>query len=222
VEFVMSGSPTTPTWQSQLVARYPDLFNQEIYGRVIAPGYPGVGDGWRDLVETAMGRIAGAVAAAPRGSVKLGQVKEKFATLRIYLDRRRALSDQANAAIDEAIELAEARSACTCETCGAEGRLFKSGGWFMTACDAHGKGKPVPQKTGLMNLHVTRGIVDGKRVIRTQRYVRATDTFEEIDPSTLNLGEEWPMARFRRQASRDDTASDNFDFIARIEPPEGV
>jgi hypothetical protein len=186
----MSGSPTTPTWQAQLVARYPDLFNQEVHGRVVAPGYPGVGDGWRDLVETAVGRIATAVAAAPRGSLKLGQIKEKFATVRIYLDRRRALPDQTNAAIDEAIELAEARSACTCETCGAEGRLFKAGGWFMTACDVHGKGRPVPQKPGLMNLHVTRKIVGGKRVIRTQRYVRATDTFEEVDPSSLNLGED--------------------------------
>jgi hypothetical protein len=186
----MSGSPTNPTWQSRLVARHPVLFNQDINGRVIAPGHPSVGDGWRDLVETAVGRIAAAVAAAPGGSVKIGQIKEKFGTLRVYLDRRRALSDQTNAAIDEAIELAEARSACTCETCGAEGRLFKSGGWLVTACDAHGKGSPVPQKPGLMNLHVTRGIVDGKRVIRTQRYVRSTDTFEEVDPSGLNLGEE--------------------------------
>jgi hypothetical protein len=189
VEFVMSGSPTTPTWQADLVARYPDLFNQEIHGRVIAPGYPSVGDGWRDLVETAVGRIATAVAAAPEGSLKLGQIKEKFATLRIYLDRRRALSDQANAAIDEAIELGEARSACTCETCGAEGRLFKAGGWFMTACDVHGKGKTVPQKPGLMNLHVTCKNVDGKRVLRAQRYIRATDSFEEVDPSTLHFDE---------------------------------
>jgi hypothetical protein len=120
VEFVMSGSPTTPTWQSQLIARYPDLFNQEIHGRVIAPGYPSVGDGWRDPVETAIDRIATAVAAAPAGSFKFGQIKEKFATVGIYLDRRRALSDMTGAAIDEAIELAEARSACTCETCGAE------------------------------------------------------------------------------------------------------
>jgi hypothetical protein len=186
----MSGSPTAPTWQAQLVARYPDLFNQEIHGRVIAPGYPSVGDGWRDLVERAVGRIATAVAATPAGSLKFGQVKEKFATVRIYLDRRRALSDQTNAAIDEAIELAEARSACTCETCGTEGRLFKAGGWFMTACEVHGKGRPVPQKPGLMNLHVTRGVVDGKRVIRAQRYVRATDTFEEVDPCSLNVGED--------------------------------
>jgi hypothetical protein len=189
VEFVMSGNPTTPTWQSQLVARYPALFNQEIHGRVIAPGYPSVGDGWRDLVETAVGRIATAVAAAPQGSLKLGQIKEKFATLRIYLDRRRALSDQTNAAIDEAIELAEARSACTCETCGAEGRLFKSGGWFVTACDAHGKGKPVSKHSGVENLHITHRLVDGKRVVRARRYIRATDSFEEVDPSTLHFDE---------------------------------
>jgi hypothetical protein len=190
VEFVMSGSPTTPTWQAQLVARYPDLFNQEIHGRVIAPGYPSVGDGWRDLVETAIGRIATAVAAVPGGSVKIGQIKQKFGTLRVYLHNSLSLPDSVNEMIEEVIELAEARSACTCETCGNEGRLFKGGGQLHTACDIHGKGNPVPQKPGLMNLHVTRRIVGGKHVIRTQRYVRATDTFEDVDPSTLNLGEE--------------------------------
>jgi hypothetical protein len=90
VEFVMSGSPTNPTWQAQLVARYPALFNQEINGRVTAPGFPSVGDGWRDLVETAIGRIATAVAAVSGGSLKIGQIKEKFGTLRVYLDNTSA------------------------------------------------------------------------------------------------------------------------------------
>jgi hypothetical protein len=179
------------TWQTELMARHPELFKQEFCGRVTKPGYPTVGDGWRDLVETAVGRIAVAiaVAVAPRRLVKVGQIKEKFGTLRVYLDSRRNFSDPINAAIDEAIELAEARSACTCETCGSEGRLFKHGGWLHTACDYHGRGHPVPQKQGLENVHIVWSVSGGKRVLRTKRYVRATDTFEEIDPSTLNLDE---------------------------------
>jgi hypothetical protein len=159
VEFVMSGNQSNRTWQAQLVARHPGLFNQEINGRVIAPGYPMVGDGWRDLVETAIGRIASAVAAAPAGSLKIGQIKEKFATLRVYLDGSKGLPESTNAAIDEAIDLAEARSACTCETCGEPGRLFKIAGWYKTACDAHGEGQPVRERPSLQN---TRLITNAK------------------------------------------------------------
>jgi hypothetical protein len=89
----MSGNQTNPAWQVQLVARYPTLFNQEFNGRVTAPGYPAVNDGWRDLVETAIGRIASAVTAAPTGSLKIGQIKEKFGTLRLYLDNRSGLPE---------------------------------------------------------------------------------------------------------------------------------
>jgi hypothetical protein len=184
----MAGNQTAQTWQAALLARYPALFNQEINGRIITQGYPSVDDGWRDLVETAIGRIAGAAAVAPSGSLRIGQIKEKFATLRVYLDSRTGFTGTTNAAIDEAICLAEARSACTCETCGEPGRLFKFGGWYKTACDEHGsKGKSVPERPGLENAHITWRYVDGKRAVRARRYIRATDSFEEVDPSTLNL-----------------------------------
>jgi hypothetical protein len=182
----MSGSQTNRTWQADLVARYPGLFDQQINGRVTAPGYPTTGDGWRDLVETAIGLIASAVAATPGGTLQIGQIKEKFATLRVYPDSRSGLPESISAAVDEAIELAEARSACTC---GTPGRLFKSGGWFLTACDKHCKGKPVRERPGFENLHITRQLVDGKRAIRAT-VIRETDTFEQVDPSTLKLDEE--------------------------------
>jgi hypothetical protein len=177
------------TWQTELMARYPGLFKQEFCGRVTKPGYPAVGDGWRDLVEKAVARMAAAIAGLPGASLKVVQAKEKFGTLRVYLDSRRGLSNAVNALIDEAIALAEARSACTCETCGNEGRLFKHGSWLHTACGDHGKGKPVPQKPSLQNVHVVWSVTDGKRMLRAKRYVRATDRFEEVDPSTLNLDE---------------------------------
>jgi hypothetical protein len=98
------------------------LFNQEINGRVMAPGYPNTGDGWRDLVETAIGRIAAAVAAAPSRSVGITQITEKFGALRLYWHGRNNLPETTCAAVAEAVHLAEARSACTCETYGADGR----------------------------------------------------------------------------------------------------
>jgi hypothetical protein len=132
VEFVMSGNQTNRTWQAELVDRYPGLFNQEINGRVMAPGYPNTGDGWRDLVETAIGRIAAAVAAAPSGSLGITQIKEKFGALRLYWHGRNNLPETTCAAVAEAVHLAEARSACTCETYGAgtpvrQGRLHVHG-----------------------------------------------------------------------------------------------
>jgi hypothetical protein len=190
VEFVMSADQSNRTWQADLVARYQDLFHQEFHGRVTAPGFPSVGDGWRDLVETAIGRIATAVAAAPNGSLKIGQIKEKFATLRVYLDSRKGLPDSTNAAIDEAIELGEARSACTCETCGEPGRLFKSGGWYLTACDEHGKGEAVMVQPGRENLHITRTLQDGKLSIAScRRYIRETDSFVDVSPADLGIKE---------------------------------
>jgi hypothetical protein len=184
----MNGSANT-TWQTELMARYPELFRQEFCGRVTEPGYPTVGDGWRDLVEKTVVRIAAAIAGVPGASLKIGQIKEKLGTLRVYLDSAGGPSNPVNAALDEALALGEARSACTCETCGSEGQLFKSGGWFNTACDYHGKGHPVQLKPGLANVHLGWSFVSGERVLRAKRYIRKTDRFEEVDPSSLKLGE---------------------------------
>jgi hypothetical protein len=185
----MSGSPTL-AWQAQLVARYPALFNQEINGRVTAPGFPSVGDGWRDLVETAIDRIATAVAAVPGGSLKIGQIKQKFGTLRLYLDKRQGFPDAACAAIDEAICLAEARSACTCETCGAEGRLYDMNGYVLTACDQHARGKAVEGRPGRENVHIVRTLQDGRlSIVSCRRYIRETDTFVDVTPAELGLKE---------------------------------
>jgi hypothetical protein len=186
----MSANPTNRSWQADLVARYPNLFNTEIHGQIRRPGWPEVGDGWQDLVQRAVERIDAAVTAAP-DSLRITQIKEKFATIRIYWFSGPGFTNAMDAAVEEAIELAEARSACTCEQCGEPGRLFKSGGWFLTACDTHGKGNPVTNhRPEDENVHVTERVVDGKHVVRARRYIRATDSFEEVDPTTLNLDEE--------------------------------
>src|ERR1700756_1687587 len=107
VEFVMSGN-TNPTWQANLVARYPQLFNQEFDGRVVAPGFPSVGDGWQELVQRAVERIAAAISAAP-DSLRITRIKEKFGTLRLYTWPGPGFTDAMDAAVEEAIKLAEAR-----------------------------------------------------------------------------------------------------------------
>ena len=67
------------------------------------------------------------------------QIKEKFGGLRIY-DSVQSDDKTIIAAIDEARELAEARSFYTCEKCGQPG-LLRGRGWYFTACDEHAKGR---------------------------------------------------------------------------------
>ena len=178
------------SWQADLVARYPHLFDTEIHGQIRRPGRPEVGDGWRDLVETAIGRIATAVAAAPTGSVGIDQIKEKFGTLRLYWHGCNNLTETTCAAVGEAVHLAEARSACTCETCGAEGRLYKSGGWLLTACEQHAKGNAVEVRPGRENVHIVRTLKDGKlSIVSCRRYVRETDSFVDVPPAELGIKE---------------------------------
>jgi hypothetical protein len=176
----------THDWRRALVEAYTDLF-QPAGDPPGTEGWPCCGDGWRDLLERACVRIR-AVVQVDGGTLRFTEIKEKYGTTRLYWTGR--LSESARSAVEEAVGLAEARSACTCETCGAPGRLYKNGGCFMTACEKHGKGEPVPVRFGLENVHITNRFADGKHVVRARRYIRATDSFEEVDPTILRLDEE--------------------------------
>jgi hypothetical protein len=156
------------SWQSHLVARYPNLFNLTEHGRTYTPGYPACGDGWRELLETVVARIADTLTAAPSsGLVTIVQVKEKYGTLRFYWHGK-DLSAAAEHAIEDAVAKAEARSACTCEVCGRVGVLHARGDWLATACAEHAKGVPVPIEQGWENLHLVRGYRDGKSALFLQ------------------------------------------------------
>src|SRR6267142_4173814 len=136
-------------WRIELIEAYPDLFRPPAGTPERAEGLPECGEGWRDLVDRACIRIRTAV-EADGGSFRFTQIKEKYGTARLYWEG--ALTPEADARIEEIIDLAEARSACTCEVCGAEGRLCRAGGWLMTRCAAHVQGHPVPEKPGWENV----------------------------------------------------------------------
>ena len=163
---------TEKDWRERLMRRHAELFGRG--------GYPTVGDGWRELVETAIARIAAAVASVPGAKVTITQIKEKYGGLRIYFDGG-GLSDEAEASIEEAIELAEYRAACTCEDCGSQGQLYDNHGWYITRCEAHAEGEAVPPAPGLQNLRIRRVLVDGKlRIVAAHCYDRARDAFVEV------------------------------------------
>ncbi|WP_298257236.1 hypothetical protein [Bradyrhizobium sp.] len=172
-------------WRAELVESYPDLFRSGDPPRV--QGWPAVGDGWRDLMQRACVRIRAAV-QADGGTFKFTQIKEKFGSARLYWDGK--LPPEGAAQVEDAIDLAEARSACTCEVCGHEGRLYGPG-WLLTRCDAHNEGRQrEPIRPGMENIFFETRIVGGQREVRCRRYVRETDSFVDVDLSTLEIEED--------------------------------
>ncbi len=98
-------------------------------------GFPG--DGWEPLIRRLSEKIEAAIRAMrveDREHYYASQVKEKYGTLRFYMD---ASTFEMNGWIDEA----EAESAVTCETCGEPGSL-RGTGWLRTACEAHATWSP--------------------------------------------------------------------------------
>jgi hypothetical protein len=174
-------------WRQQLVEAHPDLFHPPAGDPRAAQGSPECGEGWRDLLGRAFARIRAAV-QADGGSFTVTQIKEKYGTLRLYWEG--SLSSEADAMVEEAIDLAEARSASTCEICGEAGQLYGPG-WLVARCAAHAEGRrPVEIRPGFENIHIEERFVGGRHVVRCRRYERETDSFIDVDPSALGVEEE--------------------------------
>lgn len=164
---------TDGDWRQSLVATYPQFFRRG--------GFPAVGDGWRDLLERALARFTLTLRAEPpEADIGIVQIKEKYGTLRLYYDCS-SVSERALAAIEEVVDLAEARSACTCEHCGNEGELHVRGDWYATCCRDHAQGEPIPAKPGWQNLRIVRSYRNGKLVSTScRRYDRSRDCFVAV------------------------------------------
>jgi hypothetical protein len=173
-------------WRTDLVANYADLFHP-VGDPPSAQGWPCVGDGWRDLLERACGRIR-AAARPDGGTFHATQIKEKYGSLRFYWTG--SLSPEAAARVEDAIDLAEARSACTCEICGEPGDLYGPG-WLITRCAEHSEGRRrEPVKEHLRNIFVETRIIGDQTIVRCRRYVRETDSFVDVDPASAGIEEE--------------------------------
>lgn len=173
-------------WRVELVERHRDIFQPPADFPGAAQGSPECDCGWRDLLNRMCVRIRTAV-QTDGGAFKFSQIKSKYGTLRVYWDGK--LSAEAGAQVEEAIALAEARSAVTCEVCGEEGCL-RGGAWLTTRCEAHAEGRPaVEHRSGLENVHLVRHFVDGRRFVTCRRYDRRTDSFIDVDPAAFGVGE---------------------------------
>jgi hypothetical protein len=172
-------------WRTELIKAHRGLFYSPA-GTPAARGCISCGDGWRDLLERAFAKIEAIVDDG--GSFGALQIKEKDGTLRLYW--RCVLSDKNEAKINEAIDLASARSACTCSECGEEARLYRSGSDLLTRCAVHAVGRLVDIKPGLENVHIVhRTVQDGTRIVTCSRYDRATHAFVDVPPDYLRTVE---------------------------------
>jgi hypothetical protein len=107
-------------------------------------GYPLCDAGWRDILERLCIRVE--TALQENDAFEFVRIKQKFGVLRVDWDGE--ISNDTRAKILEAIDLAVARSACTCEICGVEGRRYDNCGWLAAACAEHAVGDPEPVRPG--------------------------------------------------------------------------
>jgi hypothetical protein len=173
-------------WRIELIEAHPGLFHPPAGHPENAFGYPWCEQGWRDLLERLFVRIEAALRQGE--TIHFSQIKEKFAGLRVYW--RGDVSPETTALIQEAIALAEARSACTCEECGEEGQIHRHGGIYMTRCTAHARGAAVQGRQGFEYIRIVRPVGSGLRAVATRRYDRAADAFIAVDAGSLGIEEE--------------------------------
>lgn len=106
--------------------KYPSIF-KDLYGdyrkTCMAWGIE-CGDGWYDIIDKCCAKI---LELDPERLVHAVQIKEKFGTLRFYLN-------EYNDDIYKVIEEATLQSSKTCEVCGKPGHQ-EGGSWIITLCD---------------------------------------------------------------------------------------
>jgi hypothetical protein len=164
------------TWRIDLMRAHPRLFEVMSDQPRLSFGYPLCEAGWRDLLERLCVRIEAALRDGE--TFQFVRVRQKFGILRADHDYEGP--EDTEAKIGHAIDLAVARSACTCEICGAEGRLYNNRGWLETRCGEHAAGDPVPPRYGpdVRRLRRWRWKAD----LYYARYDRETDTLTEVSP----------------------------------------
>jgi len=168
-------------WRWQVIALYPKLFVRNYRGVPYSPGFPSCADGWRDIVIKLAQRVSSAADDYP---VHFKQIVERHGRLDVCWTATAELPSQVEQAIEEAIELAIARSTRSCAVCGSEGYLVSCGGPLFTACSEHAKGALVPAPRGTENLHIVRTNL-GKD-LACRRYDWLSDSFVTIELDALN------------------------------------
>lgn len=132
----------SPELDKRLCEEFPEIFKNRhapMSKTCMCWGFD-VGDGWYDIIHEACEKLeqlrfkTGMVVYAE-------QVKEKFGTLRFYINedgrRLKLTKSQRNEVWENAVDIvseAEVKSSKICEECGNTGNINKRG-WKVTLCD---------------------------------------------------------------------------------------
>lgn len=106
-----------PSKEKTLIETYPSFFHKDFSFEC--------DDGWYDLIGRLCYDITKVLTKEEAKVFKILQVKEKFATLRVYCEN-------SNDAVFQLIQKASEASASICEITGGVGQLHKSGGYLKT------------------------------------------------------------------------------------------
>ncbi|QQO33165.1 hypothetical protein JJC00_32285 [Bradyrhizobium diazoefficiens] len=139
-------------WKRDLMLRHARLFLPMAEEPSRSVGYPHCDHGWQDILLRLCRRIE--IALLDRETFEFVRIRQKMGILRVDWDAE--ASEDTEASIGHAVDLAVARSACTCEICGAEGQRYSKRGWLLTRCADHAAGDPVPNRPGFENVHRLR------------------------------------------------------------------
>jgi len=102
----------------------------------------GCGSGWNALLEdlcAGLHKLFTDAGLTGDDYPSVGQVKEKFGTLRFYMNK---MPQSVQAPAHELIREAERRSGVTCEQCGAPGKI-RNRSWVTVLCDEHARPKNI-------------------------------------------------------------------------------
>jgi len=171
----------TMDWGRDLMLWHPRLFVTMTEEPSRLAGYPHCGRGWQDILVKLCRRIE--IALLDGEEFEFVRIKQKMGFLRI--DWKSEASEDTETKIGHAADLAVARSGCTCEICGREGRLHDNNGWLETRCAEHADGAPVQPRYG-------QGFENVRRLRRSggqgdmyfAYYDRESDTLTEVPPPT--------------------------------------
>ncbi len=124
----------SPELDDLLCTKYSKIFARRHLSKTQSAMYWGFQceDGWFQLLDDLCDKLQRRTDVDGDPQLEALQVKEKFGGLRFYVssatDEQRAL-----------IQSAESLSNRTCEECGADGKLDRTGGWFSTRCREHAR-----------------------------------------------------------------------------------
>ena len=127
----------TENLELKLQKSYPKLF-KDLYGDPMSTCMAwgvAVGDGWYDIIDE-MCKKMNRIKDANGERIVFAQIKEKFGTLRVYINWPEGFTEDQMKKIYDIEREAENNALITCEVCGKSGSM-NGKYWLKVVCDEH-------------------------------------------------------------------------------------